>query len=204
MPWKRAPNCATGPFRWETTNIDSLSHHSIGARVKDSASPGYLVCSINHYAAKSWSLSCDPNRVGLHPTMSQMRKLHRSVPVAFALILGLTSTSCLYTKRAILRRGKPVTAATAPKLLDSSLDGLTARITNLCNAVNSFQATVEMTPSVGSVYKGTRSPKSKTSAVSSCSASPTTSRSSASFRSSAPPSSIWCPTGIISKLSPAH
>jgi hypothetical protein len=86
--------------------------------------------------------------------MKQMRKLHRNVPVAVALILGLTSTSCLYTKRVILRRGKPVTAASAPKLQTSTLEGLTSRIANLCNAVNSFQATVDMTPSLGSVYKG--------------------------------------------------
>ena len=86
--------------------------------------------------------------------MKQMRKLHRNVPVAIALILGLTSTSCLYTKRVILRHGKPVTAATAPKLQNSTLQGLNSRIANLYNAMNSFQATVDMTPSLGSVYKG--------------------------------------------------
>ena len=77
---------------------------------------------------------------------------HRCVPVALALILGLTSTSCLYTKRVILRHGKKVSAGTAPVLLVSSRDGLTVRIANLYNAINSFQATVDMTPSVGSVY----------------------------------------------------
>jgi outer membrane lipoprotein-sorting protein len=77
---------------------------------------------------------------------------HRHVPVALALILGLTSTSCLYTKRVILRNGKKVTASTAPTLLSSSRDALSMRIANLYNAINSFQATVDMTPSVGSVY----------------------------------------------------
>lgn len=86
-----------------------------------------------------------------------MRKLRRGIPVAFALILGLTSTSCaswLFTKRVILRRGRPVTAKTAPKLLVATRDGLNSRIVNLYNAIHSFQATVDMTPSLGSVYKG--------------------------------------------------
>jgi hypothetical protein len=76
----------------------------------------------------------------------------RHVPVALALILGLTSSSCLYTKRVILRRGKKVTAATAPQLLTATRDELNMRIAGLYNAINSFQATVDMTPSVGSVY----------------------------------------------------
>jgi hypothetical protein len=83
-----------------------------------------------------------------------MRRLRRAVPVAFALILGFTSSSCLYTKRVILRRGRPVTAKTAPILLSSTRDGLVSRIENLYNAIQSFQATVDMTPSLGSVYKG--------------------------------------------------
>jgi outer membrane lipoprotein-sorting protein len=83
-----------------------------------------------------------------------MPKPHRRVPVALALILGLTSGSCLYTKRVILRHGKKVTAATAPKLLTATRDELSARIANLYNAINSFQATVDMTPSIGSVYTG--------------------------------------------------
>jgi|SRR6185312_8159028 len=76
----------------------------------------------------------------------------RHVPVALALILGLASTSCLYTKRVILRHGKKVTAGTAPQLLVATRDQLNARVSNLYNAINSFQATVDLTPSVGSVY----------------------------------------------------
>jgi hypothetical protein len=83
-----------------------------------------------------------------------MPKPHRRVPVALVLILGLTSSSCLYTKRVILRHNKKVTAATAPKLLTASRDELNARIANLYSAINSFQATVDMTPSIGSVYTG--------------------------------------------------
>jgi hypothetical protein len=78
----------------------------------------------------------------------------RHVPVAIALILGLISTSCLYTKRVILRGGKKVTAGTAPTLLTSTKDGLNMRIANLYNAIQSFQATADMTPSIGSVYTG--------------------------------------------------
>lgn len=81
-----------------------------------------------------------------------MAKHHRHVPVALALILGLTTSSCLYTKRVILRRGQKVTAATAPKLLVATREELQARIAAIYNAIDSFQARVDMTPSVGSVY----------------------------------------------------
>jgi outer membrane lipoprotein-sorting protein len=84
--------------------------------------------------------------------MKTMPKPRRHVPVALALILGLTTTSCLYTKRVILRHNKKVTAGNAPTLLVATRDELNARITTLYNAINSFQATVDMTPSVGSVY----------------------------------------------------
>jgi outer membrane lipoprotein-sorting protein len=83
-----------------------------------------------------------------------MPKSRRHVPVALALLLGLTSSSCLYTKRVILRHNKKVTAATAPKLLDATREQLSARITDIYNAINSFQAKFDMTPSVGSVYTG--------------------------------------------------
>lgn len=83
-----------------------------------------------------------------------MPKTRRHVPVALALILGLATSSCLYTKRVILRHGKKVTAATAPTLMTATRDELNARIANLYNAINSFQATVDLTPSIGSVYTG--------------------------------------------------
>jgi len=81
-----------------------------------------------------------------------MPKIHRHVPVAVAIILGLTCSSCLYTKRVILRHGKKVSGATAPTLRTASRDELNTRISNLYNAIMSFQATVDMTPSIGSVY----------------------------------------------------
>jgi outer membrane lipoprotein-sorting protein len=84
--------------------------------------------------------------------MKTMRKPRRQVPAALALILSLFSSSCLISRRAILRNGKPATAS--QPLRSSTRDGLNSRIANLYNAINSFQATVEMTPSVGSVYKG--------------------------------------------------
>jgi len=83
-----------------------------------------------------------------------MPKPHRHVPVALALILGLTSSSCLYTKRVILRHGKKVTATTAPPLQTAARDELNTRIASFYNAINSFQATFDMTPSIGSVYTG--------------------------------------------------
>jgi hypothetical protein len=81
-----------------------------------------------------------------------MPKNHRHVPVAVAIILGLTSSSCLYTKRVILRHGKKVSAATAPNLLTATRDELNERIAKTYNAINSFRAIVNLTPSIGSVY----------------------------------------------------
>jgi hypothetical protein len=83
-----------------------------------------------------------------------MPKTRRLVPVALALILGLSSTSCLFTRRVILRHNKKVTPGAAPKLLNATRDELNQRIANSCNAIKSFQAKVDMTPSVGSVYTG--------------------------------------------------
>ena len=45
-----------------------------------------------------------------------------------------------------------MTAATAPKLLVATRDELNTRIASIYSAIMSFQATVDMTPSVGSVY----------------------------------------------------
>lgn len=83
-----------------------------------------------------------------------MPETHRHVPVTLALILGLMSSSCLVSRRGINRHGKPVTAASAPKLLNATRDQLNARITDFYNSLMSFQATADLTPSVGSVYTG--------------------------------------------------
>src|SRR5271154_3926254 len=78
----------------------------------------------------------------------------RLVPAALAIFLGLTTSSCLFTRRVILRHGRKVTPGSAPVLRTATRDGLNMRIATLYNAINSFQATVDLTPSVGSVYTG--------------------------------------------------
>ncbi len=83
-----------------------------------------------------------------------MPDTHRHVPVTLALILGFLSSSCFVTRRGINRHGKPVTAASAPKLLSATRDQLNTRIGNFYNSVMSFQATADLTASKGSVYIG--------------------------------------------------
>lgn len=83
-----------------------------------------------------------------------MPKTRRLVPVALALFLGLTSTSCLFTRRVILRHKQKVAPGQAPKLLTATRDELNMKIVNSCNAIKSFQAKVDLTPSIGSVYTG--------------------------------------------------
>jgi hypothetical protein len=85
--------------------------------------------------------------------MKSMRKLHRLAPVALALLSGLLTSSCV-VKRVIVRHNKQVTPGAAPVSLTATRDGLNDRLRNLYNAINSFQVTVDMSPSVGSVYKG--------------------------------------------------
>lgn len=84
-----------------------------------------------------------------------MRRLRRDGPVTLALILATLTSSCgifnvlLFRKRPVLRNGKTAAQVT---LMSASQDELVARVTKIYSAINSFQATVEMTPSVGSVY----------------------------------------------------
>jgi hypothetical protein len=86
--------------------------------------------------------------------MKTMRKLHRHVPVAGALILSSLLSSCgfLTKTRVITRHGKPITATQT--LLVATRDQLNSRIASMYEAITSFQANVDMTPSEGSVYKG--------------------------------------------------
>ncbi len=83
-----------------------------------------------------------------------MRKLRRLAPAALALILALLSSSCgaFLRSRTILRHGKPVSASQI--LLTATKEELNERIAKVYGAIDSFQATVDMTPSSGSVYKG--------------------------------------------------
>jgi hypothetical protein len=83
-----------------------------------------------------------------------MPQTRRLVPVALALILGLTSSSCLFTRRVILRHKIKVAPGQAPKLLNATRDQLNMRIAESCNAIKSFQAKVDLTPTLGSVYTG--------------------------------------------------
>lgn len=83
-----------------------------------------------------------------------MRNLRRNVPVALALTLSVFGSACgvVWHNRPILRRNKP--GGGSQTLLNATRDELNQRLLNLYNAINSFQARVDMTPSVGSVYKG--------------------------------------------------
>jgi hypothetical protein len=87
-----------------------------------------------------------------------MRSLRRDGPVALALILALLTSSCgifsalLFRKKTISRNGKPVTSQ--QQIITASRDELVARIARIYEAIQSFQMTVNMTPSIGSVYKG--------------------------------------------------
>ncbi len=78
----------------------------------------------------------------------------RLVPAILVILLGLTSSSCIITRRVIVRHHKAVTPGSAPPLLTATRDELNTRIANIYNAIDSFQANVELTPSVGSVYTG--------------------------------------------------
>ena len=92
-----------------------------------------------------------------------MRKLRRHVPVALALTF-LLPTACLSSSCGVLKglllkprpplthRGKTVNSQ--QPLLPATLEELIQRIAKTYSAINSFQASVTMTPSVGSVAKG--------------------------------------------------
>lgn len=85
-----------------------------------------------------------------------MRHSRRVALVVPTLLISLFSTSCglLVRSRTILRHGKPVVQGQSPKLLSATKVQLNTRLINLYNPIQSFQATVDMTPSLGSVYKG--------------------------------------------------
>lgn len=80
-----------------------------------------------------------------------MRKIPRHVPVALALILGLFSTACLKKGERAIKRGG--SASAAKPLLTATREDLNNRIAAAYNSIHSFQATVDLSASVGSVYK---------------------------------------------------
>src|SRR5271165_5589585 len=79
--------------------------------------------------------------------MSLLRRIFPGIAISLAM---LVNQGCITFKIHIPVKNKPQgkTLQTADK------DGLAARVTNLYKAVNSFIATVDMSPSLGSVYKG--------------------------------------------------
>ena len=81
-----------------------------------------------------------------------MGKKPRHVPAALALILGLVTSSCLVKGNRVVKRNG-VAASQAKPLLVASPAELNTRIATVYNAITSFQATVELSASVGSVYK---------------------------------------------------
>jgi hypothetical protein len=83
--------------------------------------------------------------------MPETRRIAFATPV---FLLALFSASCglLVKSRAIIRHGQPLTQGQT--LMEATRDELNERIANIYNPIGSFQATVDMTPSVGSVYTG--------------------------------------------------
>ena len=84
-----------------------------------------------------------------------MSKIRRYAPAILALLLGLFCSSCVV--RGGLRPLRRKRDQKTGKVLDLKMatrDELNARIARIYSSIDSFQATVDMTPSVGSVYKG--------------------------------------------------
>jgi hypothetical protein len=82
-----------------------------------------------------------------------MHQIRRYAPAIVALVLGIFCSSCLARVRLINRKrdqktGKVLSLKTATR------DELNARVQRIYGCIDTFQATVDMTPSVGSVYKG--------------------------------------------------
>src|SRR5579863_897122 len=69
---------------------------------------------------------------------------------AVLCLLTFSSSSCLVRRRVVTRQGKHDTRP----LLNAAKDDLTTRIRNLFEPIRSFTSTFDMTPSLGSVYKG--------------------------------------------------
>jgi hypothetical protein len=73
--------------------------------------------------------------------------------LALVLVFGFGSSSCLYIRHPVTRGGQPVSPATPPILLSGTPDDLNSRVARIYDAIHSFQATMEMKASVGSVYR---------------------------------------------------
>ncbi len=77
----------------------------------------------------------------------------RSIAITGCLLaLLVSSPGCLVRRRIISRSSSP--SAHPKPLLTASRDDLVRRLQNQYNEIRSFNATVDMTPATGSVYKG--------------------------------------------------
>ena len=74
----------------------------------------------------------------------------RSVAVLACVTVTLLSTGCVARTR-VITRGK---GGTTKPLLVATQDELIRRLTDRYNAIKSFNASVDLTPALGSVYKG--------------------------------------------------
>ena len=81
--------------------------------------------------------------------------MRRFAPATLALLLGLFCSSCIVRGGLRpLRRKRDQKTGKVLDLKTATRDELNARIARIYGSIDSFQATVDMTPSVGSVYKG--------------------------------------------------
>src|SRR4051812_24179452 len=127
MPWKRAPNCATGP---------TGSAGRAKSRVR-----------VSQYN------TIVPAVDTLLPSTPKMKWMPLGRVPALLLIFCLiaSGTSCLARRRAITRRGAGATKN--PALLVANRDTLVNEIAKQFDAIHDFNATVDMIPALGSAEK---------------------------------------------------
>ena len=120
MPWKRAPNCATGP----STNTVLLYH---GFRSASVDSP---------VTALPYNEAMQPSRLG--------------VAMILLWLTGTGLSSCVVKRRIITRTGAKTSA---PVLLDAQEPALVRKVAEQFEAVQDLNATVDMTPALGTTEK---------------------------------------------------
>ena len=81
-----------------------------------------------------------------------MRNISRHAPVALALALGIFTSSCLVKRERTVKRNGVAASQGKPPIV-ATQEELNSRIAAAYNAIGSFQATMELSASVGSVYK---------------------------------------------------
>jgi hypothetical protein len=126
MPWKRAPNCATGPL----------------VSPRGRAPPG-TPDSITYFAVRI--------DTSLRP-LPTMKRMLRRVPALFLILISLIPlglSSCIVRRRLIVRAG----GSTRQQLIVSSRATILAVIARQYDAIHDFNATVDMVPAIGSAEK---------------------------------------------------